>query len=77
MPSSTFVRLAATVGVAVALAGSPSQAASDRADRVLLISIAGMHDFDLDHFVAAHPDSALAKLAGRGVLYTKAMAPRP
>jgi hypothetical protein len=77
MSSSKFVHLAATVGVALALAGSPSLAAPDRAERVLLISIAGMHDFDLDHFVAAHPDSTLAKLEGRGVRYTKAMAPRP
>jgi hypothetical protein len=47
------------------------------ADRVLLISIAGMHDFDLTRFIAAHPDSALAKLRTRSALYTQALAPRP
>jgi len=36
--------------------------------------IAGMHDFDFTRFVAAHPDSALATLRKRGVLY---LAPRP
>src|SRR5947209_14227747 len=48
-----------------------------KADRVLLISIAGMHDFDLTRFIAAHPDSALAKLRARSALYTHALAPRP
>src|SRR4051794_7551051 len=50
---------------------------SAKADRVLLISIAGRHDFDLTRFIAGHPDSALAKLRKRGVLYTQAMAPAP
>jgi hypothetical protein len=78
MPSSRAVQLAAAVALAAVLAGAaPAQAAPDHADRVLLISIAGLHDFDLDHFVAAHPDSTLAKLEARGVRYSKAMAPRP
>jgi hypothetical protein len=47
------------------------------ADRVLLISIAGMHEFDFVRFVAANPHSALAGLRKRGALYTHALAPRP
>ncbi len=48
-----------------------------KADRVLLISIAGMHEFDFTRFVAANPNSALARLRQRGALYTEALAPRP
>jgi hypothetical protein len=58
----------------VAQAAGPGAAA---ADRVLLISIAGMHDFDLARFIAANPDSALAKLRKRSALYTQALAPSP
>jgi hypothetical protein len=69
-------RLAAICAVTGLLAGA-AMAAEKPADRVLLISIAGMHEFDLDRFVAANPGSALAALRKRGVSYTKAMAPRP
>jgi hypothetical protein len=37
-----------------------------KADRVLLVGIAGMHEFDLARFGAAHPDSALAWLTDSG-----------
>src|SRR6476659_327111 len=65
--------------------GSPDasavDAAHDAADaspttlsaaRVLLLSIDGMHQVDLAKYVAAHPTSALAKLAASGVEYTNA-----
>ena len=39
---------------------------------VLLLSIDGMHEADLANYIAAHPASALAKLAQRGVHYTNA-----
>ncbi len=39
---------------------------------VLLLSIDGMHQADLANFIAAHPGSALAKLANNGVQYTNA-----
>ncbi len=57
-----------------------AQAAASKvpqADRVLLVSIAGMHEFDFTRFVAANPDSTLAKLRKRGVSYTQAFVPRP
>jgi hypothetical protein len=74
--------IAAALGLAVLLAaasasGQAGDKAGARAERVLLISIAGMHELDLERFVAAHPESALAKLGARGTLYTKALAPRP
>ncbi len=39
---------------------------------VLLLSIDGLHQQDLAGFIAAHPASALAELAGHGVQYTNA-----
>jgi len=55
----------------VALAGALGAGQSPQtADRVLLISPAGMHAFDLERFVAAHPTSTLAALTKRsGVFY--------
>src|SRR5260370_12879 len=44
---------------------------------VVLISVDGLHEVDLATFVAAHPGSTLAKLAGEGVEYTDAHAPTP
>ena len=44
---------------------------------VLLLSIDGMHDFDLTNYVAAHPTSALASLVARGTVYTQAYATAP
>jgi len=75
MPLPRAVRLAAIIAASAFVAG-PILAAERPADRVLLLSVAGMHQFDLDRFVAAHPESALAGLKKRGVSYTKAMAPR-
>ena len=44
---------------------------------VLLISIDGMHQADLENFVAAHPDSALAGLAGHGTTCSNASSAKP
>ena len=44
---------------------------------VVLVSVDGMHQSDLAGFVVAHPQSALAKLSGRGVNYTAAQTPVP
>src|SRR5499427_6132150 len=48
-----------------------------RVRHVLLLSIDGMHAIDLSTYVSSHPRSALAWLAGNGVTYTDAHAPRP
>jgi hypothetical protein len=47
------------------------------ADRVLLLSIDGLHAFDLERFIANRPDSALAHLSHHGRTYTAASATRP
>src|ERR1700753_1686322 len=44
---------------------------------VLLISVDGMHQSDLAWYVARHPGSALARLAGGGAEYTRAKTPDP
>jgi hypothetical protein len=51
----------------------------DRAgiDRVLLVSVDGLHATDLARFVEAHPGSTLAGLAARGVEYTHAHTTTP
>ncbi|HWK43842.1 MAG TPA: alkaline phosphatase family protein [Stellaceae bacterium] len=59
------------------LDGTPASAAPAKAEHVLLITIAGMHQVDLDRYVAANPASTLAQLVGRGTSYTAAQAPRP
>ena len=41
-------------------------------ERVLLVSVDGLHALDLSIFTARHPDSALAQLAARGIEYTQA-----
>jgi hypothetical protein len=44
---------------------------------VLLISIDGMHQSDLDWYVANHPNSALARLTHTGAEYTNALTSNP
>jgi predicted AlkP superfamily pyrophosphatase or phosphodiesterase len=44
---------------------------------VLLISVDGLHETDVAHFIASHPDSTFAELAEHGVDYTDAHAPTP
>ena len=67
------VLAALAVGVPVALC--TSTAVADRHDQtrhVLLISVDGLHQSDLDWYIANHPDSELAKLATGGGEYAKA-----
>jgi predicted AlkP superfamily pyrophosphatase or phosphodiesterase len=45
--------------------------------RVLLLSVDGLHERDLENFIASHPGSALAELAGHGVRYTHAHTTTP
>lgn len=44
---------------------------------VLLISVDGLHQSDLDWYVHNHPSSALGKLASGGLEYTRARTPVP
>lgn len=47
------------------------------AKHVLLLSVDGLHQKDLDRYVAAHPQSALAALVNHGTSYTHAQTPVP
>src|SRR5215475_4140721 len=83
---SKFTRPAA-VGLsamsAVALFALPglradAQSASPHTSKhVLLISVDGMHQSDLDWYVANHPSSTLAKLTHSGIEYTNAATSNP
>lgn len=48
-----------------------------RIQRVLLVSIDGLHALDLAIFVKSNPDSALARLSAKGVTYTQAFTSKP
>ncbi|SDX85789.1 Type I phosphodiesterase / nucleotide pyrophosphatase [Collimonas sp. OK242] len=47
------------------------------AKHVLLISVDGMHQADLDWFVSAYPHSTIARMVREGVNYTNARTPFP
>ena len=72
--SATAAAALATGGVAGAAPGQPPEAA---AKHVLLLSVDGMHQSDLDWYVASHPGSALAKLVAAGSEFTNASTPAP
>jgi arylsulfatase A-like enzyme len=44
---------------------------------VLLISVDGLHEVDVDNYIAAHPFSAFARLRRHGVSYTNASTSKP
>jgi Type I phosphodiesterase / nucleotide pyrophosphatase len=69
---------AVAIGGAVAIS-VPSASADHEAQikHVLLISVDGMHQSDLDWYTANHPDSELAKLASGGTEYTHAQTSDP
>src|SRR5215469_14172783 len=86
---SKFTRRAC-VGLAAASAAGlcaftvlPANAQSAGPDRahvnqhVLLISVDGMHQSDLDWYIANHPNSTLAKLTHGGIEYTNAETSNP
>ncbi|HKT58148.1 MAG TPA: alkaline phosphatase family protein, partial [Microbacterium sp.] len=76
--------IAALVAAAVAGGVTASSAsasvhrpAARRAQHVLLISVDGMHQSDLAWYIAAHPDSTLARLTRHGREYTDALTSNP
>ena len=80
---SGWTRLAGvSVGLACAALVAAGGAAAHHAPKpaarhVLLISVDGLHQSDLDWFVTKHPSSALAVLTHRGVKFTHAQTPVP
>ena len=71
---------AATVLAATGAISSPralGASSHPRAQHVLLLSVDGMHQSDLEWWVRTHPSSPLAMLAHRGVEFTHAVTPFP
>jgi Type I phosphodiesterase / nucleotide pyrophosphatase len=69
-----------SVGLLSATIPAPARAKDEIGDghkirHVLLISVDGLHALDVANYVAAHPNSALAELAGHGVTYSNARTP--
>ena len=82
--SSTQARMQAlATGASATESASNTSAAAlarskgNKVERVLLLSIDGLHQFDLVNYIAAHPTSALATLVARGTQYTRTASTRP
>jgi Type I phosphodiesterase / nucleotide pyrophosphatase len=69
--------LAAAVAVPAAAVGGTSSATVRQSRHVLLLSVDGMHQSDLDWYVRTHPHSTLAALTRGGIEYTHARTPVP
>jgi len=78
---STGLAAAAVLASFGVLGAGPAASAHARggaeAKHVLLISVDGLHQSDLAWYVAQHPRSALAQLAGGGIDYTNAQTTNP
>ena len=66
-----------TASVVLAEQQSDLQQDSTSVKHVLLISVDGLHQADLDWYVKTHGSSTLAKLVTGGVEYTNARTPFP
>ena len=69
--------LVASVAVASANSSHGGGAPEAKAEHVLLLSVDGLHQSDLQWYVGKHPHSALASLVGNGVEFTHAQTPVP
>jgi len=74
---SAALLAAAVASPAIADDGKSGDHKAKNPRHVLLISVDGMHQKDLDWYVRAHPTSALAALVQRGTSYTHAQTPVP
>ena len=82
--SQKLRRLAAVISAAGLSAGAvaaatpvPASAGETGSPHVLLLSVDGLHQADLDWYVEHHPASALARLTHRGVDFTHAQTTVP
>ncbi len=65
-------------GAIASLGLCPLAGAAEReVQRVLVISVDGLHAVDAERFIASHPQSALAEIARHAVRYTAASTSRP
>jgi len=75
-PSRLALGAVALALAACGVVGGPASGPAN-AQHVLLLSIDGLHEFDLARYTASHPSSALAGLVGRGTRYTNVTSSRP
>jgi hypothetical protein len=73
MSIKLFAKIAIILAVMPPFA--PAQNPRPKVERVLLISIDGMHALDLTRYIKDYPDSVLARLSQRGIIYTNAWIP--
>jgi hypothetical protein len=74
---SAALLAAAAASPALADDGDNGDHDAKHSKHVLLLSVDGLHQKDLDWYVRAHPTSALARLVARGTSYTHAETPVP
>jgi len=74
---SAALLAAAAASPALADGGGNGDQDAKNSKHVLLLSIDGLHQKDLDWYVRAHPTSALAALVAHGTSYTHAETPVP
>jgi Type I phosphodiesterase / nucleotide pyrophosphatase len=83
MTAKTICAVAAAIGVFAASSdrttaiSTNGDASNGKAAHVLLLSIDGFHQFDLERYATTHPGSALARLVARGTEYTGTTSSRP
>jgi hypothetical protein len=71
------VLLSLSFGLAMPVRADEDARHTTAAKHVLLISVDGLHQADLDWFVTMNPNSTLARLVNHGVAYTNAKTPFP
>lgn len=71
--------LAAAMALTLVPFGAPTASADDgaRARHVIVISVDGLHESDLEAYIATHSNSTLAKFVGEGASYSNAHTPFP
>jgi len=75
-----LLAVALSIGLIGTTFSAPARANNELGDghkikHVLLVSVDGLHALDVANYVAAHPNSALAELAGHGITYSNARTP--
>jgi hypothetical protein len=75
--AGSIVAFVSLVGIMSVRGGLSETPAHGKIKHVLLISLDGLHALDLANFVKSNPESNLAQLSSRGVVYTQASTSKP
>jgi hypothetical protein len=78
MHSYSRRRLALAIALCAPLVSVAARAdAQHKVKHVVLISVDGLHQADLNYYVGSHPNSTLARLVGEGASYSNSRTPFP